>query len=130
MKHFSLLLFAGILLTACEGETTWIKQIDNRSNFDVTVSFKQLPEGSAVSERIPAHSSEVILYHSKRGGDESPQPCLALFENLQIELDSGVVLLKDIHEEGNWDYSDSQKTWGGVVNQTCRFVIDNNDFSQ
>jgi hypothetical protein len=128
---FSLLIFSvALLLSSCEGETTWIKQIDNQSNHLVTVTYTDGLAGGTVTKAVDPHTSEVIFYGEKKGGDETPVPCLEYLSDLVVTLDSGVVLVRDINSEDNWDYSASEKTLGSVVNQTCRFVVVNADFEQ
>ncbi|NNE54825.1 MAG: hypothetical protein HKN32_02305 [Flavobacteriales bacterium] len=76
---------------------------------------------------IEAHRSEPIFIGEKRGGDETPVGCTKYLQNVVVSLDSGVVLTKDILDENNWVYSASEKNLGGVVTQTCRFMVTDGD---
>ena len=124
------LLSALSVLSSCEGETTWIKQIDNRSNHLMTVTYHDDYAGTDVTKIVDPHTTEVIFYGEKAGGDETAAGCLDFMSDITITLNVGVTLVKDFEDENNWDYSASEKNLGGVVNQTCRFVVDNDDFAQ
>ena len=128
MKYVCLALLSATLFCSCEGETTWIKQIDNQSNFDVTVSYYDSYSSEDASKVVDAHTTEIIFYGEKRGGDDTPLDCLEYLDDLEVVLDSGAVLTKDINDSGNWEREISEKNLGGVVNQTCRFSIENDDF--
>lgn len=128
MKYVCLALFSATLLCSCEGETTWIKQIDNQSNYRITVQYYDSYDSADAIKVVDAHTTEVIFYGEKRGGDDTPLPCLEYLDDLEVVLDTGIVLTKDINDSGNWDLDITEKNLGGVVNQTCRFSVGNDDF--
>ena len=64
---------------------------------------------------VEPHTSEAIFIGEKAGGDENAGNCLTYLEDLTLQHDSGIVLTKNIHMEGNWDSSSSEKTAGGVI---------------
>lgn len=130
MKYACLAIISATLLCSCEGETTWIKQIDNQSNFKMTIEYYDSYAGEDASKVVDPHTSEVIFYGEKRGGDDTPLDCLEYLDDLEVVLDSGVVLIKDIDDSGNWERDITEKNLGGVVNQTCRFSVDGDDFEQ
>ncbi len=131
MRTIRLFAFIALLisLSSCEGETTYLKKVENNSNFPMWVYV----EGASTSERdsiyVDPHTSETILLDSQLGGNSNAVPCLDHFSSVSVGLQDSLQLLKSINNEDNWTQEIvKQNRRGSLVQQSCFFTVTNDDF--
>ncbi|MFT5184986.1 MAG: hypothetical protein ACI84C_002121, partial [Flavobacteriales bacterium] len=104
MRSLGLFAFIAITiaLTSCEGETTYLKKVENNSNYPMWVYVGYNATSTNDSTYIDPHTSETIHVTTQRGGNSNSVPCLDAFESIRVGLQDSLVLIKSIEDEGNW----------------------------
>ena len=131
MRSLSLFAFIAltISLTSCEGETTYLKKVENNSNFPMWVYVVDVATSTSDSIYIDPHTSETIYMNSQLGGNSSSVPCLDDFSSISVGLQDSLILNKSIENDGNWTQEIvKQNRRGSLVQQSCFFTVGNDDF--
>lgn len=111
------------LLCSCEGETSYLKQIQNQTNLELVVSYMNNVSGEMEMHTIEPHGTQVVFYETVDGSEEDMLPCTKDISDMTFEVEEPKIVTIDPMDDSNWAYDASEKTLGGVVNHTCRLVI-------
>ena len=130
----SKLIYPGLValllaLTSCEGETTYLKRVENRSNYAMSIAFEAVMTGESDTVYIDPHTSETVYVTYQRGGNDSPHSCLQEMDNITVITEDSLHVTRDITDASNWDQQiTSSNKLGNTVQQLCLFVLDDEDF--
>jgi hypothetical protein len=113
-----------IVLVSCEGGTTFIKTIDNRSSETIVITLFTA-YGSNIADTIRANESKEIYWDDQMGRfvDDS-YCCTEVIDSVEITITNNKTLIKDIMDSGNW----IRKSEGGRNSmENCSFIITDTD---
>ncbi|MCP4438975.1 MAG: hypothetical protein GY810_08540 [Aureispira sp.] len=128
----STLLLVMLFFAACETETgtTYIQNVDNRTDKSITILF--LPgfnnTASLYGDTVvipPFQVKEILLYFDKESNTPIKQFC-GVYDGdpIKIEIEGGGTLTKDLTKDEDWEYV------GDINEQVCTFVIEENHIQQ
>jgi len=128
-NYYFILASLLLLLTGCEGLTSYEKIVTNRSEdtLYVYVLSKHKIEAE-YRDTIAPGTSGLVYYTEDRGGNRSPQPCLFHLDSIHIKTSKGNPLMKNPMDEQNWDLSITSKRIS-LVDQVCSFIVTNEDIT-
>lgn len=104
-----------------------MKQVQNQSNLELTVTYMNGVSGEMETHIIEPHGTQVIFYETVEGAEEGMLPCTQDITNMAFEVQEPKVVTVDPMMDSNWEYEASEKTMGGVVNHSCKLVVTNDD---
>ncbi len=128
MKTKSILCFSlitlMILLTSCEGGTTFTKTIDNRSSESITVKLFTI-YGSYESLTVNSNVSKEIYWNDQMGSfvDDS-YTCTQIIDSVEITITNNKTLTKSIMNPDNWIRESKD---GRNSREDCIFIITDDD---
>ena len=128
MKTKSILCFSlitlMILLTSCEGGTTFTKTIDNRSSESITVQLFTI-YGSYESLTVNSNVSKEIYWNDQMGSfvDDS-YTCTQIIDSVEITITNNKTLTKSIMNPDNWIRESKD---GRNSREDCIFIITDDD---
>ena len=109
-----------ILLTSCEGGTTFTKTIDNRSSESITVKLFTI-YGSYESLTVNSNVSKEIYWNDQMGSfvDDS-YTCTQIIDSVEITITNNKTLTKSIMNPDNWireskDGRNSREDWIFII---------------
>ncbi len=120
-----------LMLVSCQGETTTVHNIENRSNKDIKILVYRF--GAPLGDTLRLNSGQtkrLTLTTSDTAQEESP-PCAEGIDSAYSEIAGGGTLTKEIQFDFNWA-SETEATDGlpQDYNHTCTFVIRNSDIAE
>ena len=113
-------------LTSCNPETSYIKKVNNNSDYPFSVEYKDANTGQLVRKKVEAHSSTTIYYSVNAPIDDGS--CINTLGAPKVIMESGLSLAIDIDLDRNWDTNVDQKKNGNTIKHTCIFEVNNSDF--
>lgn len=121
--YFSLITLM-ILLTSCEGGTTFTKTIDNRSSESITVKLFTI-YGSYESLTVNSNVSKEIYWNDQMGSfvDDS-YTCTQIIDSVEITITNNKTLTKSIMNPDNWIRESKD---GRNSREDCIFIITDDD---
>ena len=128
MKTKSILCFSlitlMILLTSCEGGTTFTKTIDNKSSESITVKLFTI-YGSNESLTVNSNVSKEIYWDDQMGSfvDDS-YTCTQIIDSVEITITNNKTLTKSIMNPDNWIRESKD---GRNSREDCTFIITDDD---
>ncbi|MEZ5195791.1 MAG: hypothetical protein R2764_05165 [Bacteroidales bacterium] len=128
MKTKSILCFSlitlMILLTSCEGGTTFTKTIDNKSSESISVKLFT-NYGSSESFTVSSNASKEIYWDDQMGRfvDDS-YTCTQIIDSVEITITNNKTLTKDIMNPDNWIRESKE---GRNSREDCTFIITDDD---
>ncbi len=113
-----------ILLTSCEGGTTFTKTIDNKSSETITVKLFTI-YGINEPATINSNESKEIYWDDQMGSfvDDS-YSCLQIIDSVELSITNNKVLIKDIMDSNKWIRESKD---GRNSREDCTFIITNGD---
>lgn len=113
-----------ILLTSCEGGTTFTKTIDNRSSESITVKLFTI-YGSYESLTVNSNVSKEIYWNDQMGSfvDDS-YTCTQIIDSVEITITNNKTLTKSIMNPDNWIRESKD---GRNSREDCIFIITDDD---
>lgn len=128
MKTKSILCFSlitlMILLTSCEGGTTFTKTIDNRSSESITVKLFTI-YGSYESLTVNSNVSKEIYWNDQMGSFvDDGYTCTQIIDSVEITITNNKTLTKSIMNPDNWIRESKD---GRNSREDCIFIITDDD---
>lgn len=125
-RIFYTLFFLSFVFVSCKKETTFVKRIENTSDYTFTVTFYNTINSEQETHEITPHSSKIFFIQTLEGANTEPEKCLANIRNLEVQTQEHLLFILDPLNEGNWDVEVSENK--KQVRQTCVMYVDNVDF--
>ena len=128
MKTKSILCFSlitlMILLTSCEGGTTFTKTIENRSSESITVKLFTI-YGSYESLTVNSNVSKEIYWNDQMGSFvDDGYTCTQIIDSVEITITNNKTLTKSIMNPDNWIRESKD---GRNSREDCIFIITDDD---
>lgn len=121
--YFSLITLM-ILLTSCEGGTTFTKTIDNRSSESITVQLFTI-YGSYESLTVNSNVSKEIYWNDQMGSFvDDGYTCTQIIDSVEITITNNKTLTKSIMNPDNWIRESKD---GRNSREDCIFIITDDD---
>ena len=113
-----------ILLSSCEGGTTFIKKIDNRTDETISVKLHTI-YGSNDETTINPNEIKQLFWDDQMGNFvDNSYTCTQFIDSIEIHISNNKVLTKDIMDSNNWE----RVSKGGRNSmEDCKFVIFSED---
>ncbi len=113
-----------LVLTSCEGGTTFTKKVNNQSGDTLIVATYSV-YASDKPVTIPPGTSKEVFWHDQLGGfvDDS-YSCTDELDSLLISTSGGKSLLTDPMDENNWS---RQSRDGRNSREDCTFTVTDED---
>ena len=113
-----------ILLTSCEGGTTFTKTIDNKTSESITIKLITI-YGSNEPVTIMSKESKEIFWDDQMGNfvDDS-YTCTQMIDTVEITITNNKTLTKDIMNPDNWIRKSKD---GRNSREDCTFTITDDD---
>lgn len=113
-----------IIFSSCEGGTTFIKSIDNRTTETIQVKLYTI-YGSNDEVTINPNESRQIYWDDQIGFfvDESYN-CTELIDSVEVNITNNKILTKNVMDSDNWERISEG---GRNSKEDCQFIISNED---
>jgi hypothetical protein len=113
-----------ILLTSCEGGTTFTKTIENRSSESITVKLFTI-YGSYESLTVNSNVSKEIYWNDQMGSFvDDGYTCTQIIDSVEITITNNKTLTKSIMNPDNWIRESKD---GRNSREDCIFIITDDD---
>jgi|GEM_PF-2234695 len=122
----SILLF----LVSCQGETTTLRNIENRSDKDLKMLIYRFGVASGDTLHVDAGQTKRISLTTSDTAQEEAPACVERIDSAYTEVVGGGTLTKKIQFDSNWT-SETEASDGlpQDYSHTCTFVIRNSDIA-
>lgn len=113
-----------VILTSCEGGTTFTKTIENKTSETITVKlFTTLGTQDPVS--LSPNETKQVFWDDQMGRfTDNSYTCTTSIDSVQVSITNGKTLIKDIMNPDNWI---RESKGGRNSKEDCTFIIKNSD---
>lgn len=126
---FSKFLFFIILLVAvlgaCEKRSSiYIKRIDNQTADTLNFYFFGIYNRQTYGDTLivmPNEDKEILYFAEEGGLVYGSQGCVVVDDSIEVEIEGGKQLLKDLRKEEDWDFTEIG------TEQVCTFKVTPSD---
>lgn len=126
LANLSTALLALLLLTGCEGGTTFTKEVRNESSETLTLRLHtSFLTTASDTFRIEPGSRETIYWNDKTGlFTDGSYTCVSEIDSVSVSLSRGKRLVKSLLDPDHWD---RESKGGRNSTEKCTFTFSDSD---